>query len=317
MTRLHPRAGRPWLVVAIAIGWSVAASVAPAPSAAYLSDQDASTVAISTGTLAPPTGLAATGGTSVALTWTPGVTSGTSGYEVWRGTTSGGAYGLVSTVTPGSAASGADAPATSGVYYYVLRSILQNWRSVNSNQASATVSLGAVATGYVMCGASVADTGGDGNGYETATISACADDGVNAIDVGTGTAGRTAACVNPANDRHRFAAFVLGVPLTASAINGIEVRADVGLNNNGGTSRMCVELSWNGGLTWTAAKVLPMTTSAQTIYTFGGAADTWGRTWTAAELTAATFVVRVTDATTQPNKDYRLDFLAAQVTYAP
>lgn len=88
------------------------------------------------------------------------------------------------------------------------------------------------------------------------------------------------------------------------------------MNNNNGTTRLCVELSWNGGTSWTAAKVLTLTSTAETTYQFGGAADTWGRTWTAAELSNANFRVRFTDATSN-NKTYRLDYVAVQVTYLP
>jgi hypothetical protein len=284
---------------------------------ARLTDQDASTKSFSTDTLAPPTSLAATGGTSTSLTWVATVDAYATGYEVWRGTVSGGSYSLIKTVTPRSATSTTDSPGSSGVYYYVLVSYFQNWRSVPSNQASATILLSPVSTGFKGCGASAADTGGDGNGYETGTASACAADAVLASDVATGTAARSQTCSNVANDRHRFRDFTLGVPATASAIIGIQVRADVGMNNNGGNSNLCVELSWDGGTTWTAAKFVTLGAAAITPTLFGGAADSWGHIWTAAQLSNATFRVRLTDATTHPNKDYLLDYVAVSVTYTP
>jgi hypothetical protein len=283
---------------------------------AQFTDQDTTTASFSTDTLAPPTSLAATGGLTASLTWVPSVDAYTAGYEIWRGTTSGGSYTLVGTVTPGTASSATDSPGT-GIFYYVLRSYFQNWRSVNSNETSATISLGPVSTGLKACGASAADTGGDGDGYETGTANACADDGVIATDVSTGTVGNSTSCTNAANDRHRFRDFSLGLPGSVTLVNGIQVRADVGMNNNGGTSRLCVELSWDGGTTWTAAKVLTLAGTAESTYLFGGAADAWGRIWTAAELTNANFRVRLTDATSHPTKDYRLDYVAVDVTYTP
>ena len=283
---------------------------------ARLTDLDASSQSISTDTLAPPTSVAAIGGVNASLTWTPSVDSYTAGYDIWRGTSSGGPYGLVGSVTPGTASSATDAPGA-GVFYYMLRSSFQNWRSVNSNQTSATISFGPPTTGFKGCGSGIADTGGDGDGYETTVANACVDDSVVATDAGTGTGGRSTACANAANDRHRFGDFSLGLPGTVTAVLGIELRADVGLNNNGGTSNLCAELSWDGGTSWTAPKVASLTSSAQTTYLLGGPADPWGHVWTAAELTNANLIVRLTDATGQPNKDYRLDYLAVQVTYTP
>jgi hypothetical protein len=284
---------------------------------ARLTDQDASTKSFSTDTLALPTNVAATPvGLTAHLTWTPSVDAYAAGYEIWRSTTSGSGYALVGTATPGTASSADDA-AGIGLFYYVLRSYFQNWRSVNSNETNVTIGVGQVSTGLKACGASAADTGGDGNGYEVSTASACADDSVMATDVNTGTAARSTACVNVANDRHRFRDFSLGLPGSVTLVTGINVRADVGMNNNGGTSRLCVELSGDGGLTWTAAKVLTLTSAAETTYSFGGAADTWGNVWTAGEFTNANFRVRFTDATNQPNKDYLLDYVAVDVTYTP
>jgi hypothetical protein len=284
---------------------------------ARLTDLDASTASFSTDTLAPPTNLTATPiGLTASLTWTPSVDGYAAGYEIWRSTTSGSGYALVGTATPGTASSASDAAGV-GLFYYVLRSYFQNWRSVNSNQTSVTISLGPVSSGPKACGSSAADTGGDGDGYETGTASACADDSVIATDVNTGTGARSTDCANAANDRHRFRDFSLGLPGSVALVSGIQVRADVGMNNNGGTSRLCVELSGDGGSTWTAAKVLTLSGAAEATYLFGGAADTWGKIWAASEFTNANFRVRFTDATNQPNKDYLLDYVSVNVTYTP
>jgi hypothetical protein len=282
---------------------------------ARLTDIDTSAWSFSTDTLAPPTSLAAAGGSTVSMSWVASADAYTTGYEVWRSTTSGSSYAFVKTITPGTATSGSDNPAA-GTYYYVLRSAFQNWRSVNSNEASAIVSL-PVGSGFKACSASAADTGGDGDGYETNPANACADDSVMATDASTGTALRSASCANTANDRHRFRDFTFGLPGTVTAINGIEVRADVGMNNNGGTSVLCAELSADGGSTWTTAKTVTLSATGETTYLFGSSVDTWGRTWAVGEFANSTFRVRLTDATTQSNKDYRLDYLAVQVTYQP
>jgi hypothetical protein len=300
-----------WLV-AVLVG--LAAANAPT-TLARLTGQGTSTYSMSTDTLAPPTGLAASGPTTAALTWTASNDAYAAGYQVLRSTTSGSGYALVGTVTPGSATSASDSPGN-GVFYYVLRSYFQNWLSVNSNEAS--VALGQTSTGYKACTAAsnAADTGGNGDGYEVTAGSACADGGSNAVDTASGT-NTVASCANAGKDRHRWWDFGLGVPGTVASVDGIAVRADFGMNNNGGTTLLCAQLSWDGGTSWTAIKSITPTGAAETTYTFGGAADTWGHTWTGSQLSNSNFRVRIIDASSQSNKDFRLDYLAVNVTYTP
>ena len=168
-----------------------------------------------------------------------------------------------------------------------------------------------------LAASNAADTGGNGNGYETTAGNACASDGAVAVDAGTGSAGHSTSCTNAANDRHRFWGYAIGLPGTVTSVDGITVRADVGMNNNGGTSVFCVQLSWDGGTTWTLAKTVTLSGAAVATYTMGAANDTWGHTWTATQTSTTNFRVRVIDATGNPNKDYRLDFLAVTVQYTP
>ena len=288
-------------------------------SLARLTDAATVTHSLGTDTLDPPTSLAATGGAAAALTWTPTVDTYATGYDLQRATLSGGPYTVVASITPRTTIATTDTPPANGTYYYVLRSAFQSWTSVNSNQASATVTLGATPTGYRTCtgGSNAADTGGNGDGYEVTPSNACADDTATAADVNTNTT-TAVSCTNPGKDRHRFWDFGLGVPATVASVNGIQVRLDEGMNNNGGTNQVCVELSWDGGTTWTAPKTAALTGGATiTTYTLGAANDTWGRTWTGANFSNASFRVRVTDVTSQPNKSFLLEYLAVQVTYTP
>jgi hypothetical protein len=300
-----------WLV-AVLVG--LAAANAPT-TLARLTGQGTSTYSMSTDTLAPPTGLAAGGPMTAALTWTASNDAYAAGYQVLRSTTSGSGYALVKTVTPGSSTSTTDSPGN-GVFYYVLRSTFQNWLSVNSNEAS--VALGQTSTGYKACTAAsnAADTGGNGDGYEVTAGNACADGGGNAVDSSSGT-NTIASCANAGKDRHRWWDFGLGVPGTVASVDGIAVRADFGMNNNGGTTLLCAQLSWDGGTSWTAIKSITPTGAAETTYTFGGSADAWGHTWTGSQLSNSNFRVRIIDASSQSNKDFRLDYLAVNVTYTP
>jgi hypothetical protein len=100
-------------------------------------------------------------------------------------------------------------------------------------------------------------------------------------------------------------------------VDGIELRLVAGMSNSGGTTRICAELSWDGGATWTAPQSVALTANGLTTYDIGSATDTWGRAWTAAELDAASFRLRLTNVTTQNNKTFRLDGVSVQVAYTP
>jgi hypothetical protein len=303
----------------LALAAIVALPFAAAPvTLARLTASPTSTATFGTATLAAPTSLAGTNGTIATLTWVPSTTSGATGYNVLRSATSGSGYAPVKAVTPVSATTTTDAPAN-GTWYYVLQTYFQGWTSANSNQASVLVGP-AVSTGYKGCvtTAAVTTASGDNNGYEGNPTRACAGpDGSVATDANTGT-GTTSTCAGATKDRHLFYGYAFALPGGVTSIDGITVRADVGLNNTTGTSTLCVELSWDGGTNWTAAKSNPVTATAVTTYTFGAAGDAWGHSpWTTTELNTTLFRVRVTDSATTTTKTFRLDYLGVQVTYTP
>jgi hypothetical protein len=289
-----------------------------ATSLARLTDVDSSVRAISTDTLDPPSFLAASGGATAALTWIATPDAYATGYELRRATASGGPYSVVATITPLTTVAAIDAPATSGTYFYVLRSTFQNWRSVASNEASATITFAPTTTGFLACTttSNAADSGGDGNGYESNPTRACVTDGSVATDASSGTT-TSLVCTNAGKDRHRFWDFGLGVPASVTAVAGIEVQAAIGQNHNAGTNQVCVQLSWDGGTTWTATKSVAITGVGVSTYTLGAGNDTWGRTWLGSELSNASFRVRIVDVSDRTNKDFRLDGLAVQVSYIP
>lgn len=298
------------VIGALALACLVAA--APVTLARFTSSPD-TTGTFTTGTIDPPTSLAASvSGTTVTLTWTPTVSTAATGYDVLRSSTSGSGYAVVSSVTPRSAASTTNNPGN-GTWYYVLQSVYQNWRSGSSNQASATV--GGASTGVKDCTSNAADTGGDSNGFETTPGNGCAQDGALAVDANSGTSASTS-CTDAGKDRHRFWGYGFGLPGSISSVNGITVQLRAALNNNGGTSAMCVQLSWDGGASWTATKSITPT-NTMTTFTLGGSTDTWGRTWALSELGTGSFRVRVIDASSMSNKDFSLDWAGVSVDYAP
>ena len=303
----------------VIVAFLLVSGLAVPQTIARFTDSASSTGTASTETLDPPTSLTASGGVAVTLSWTPTVDAFATGYGVYRAATSGGPYSLVSSVTPGTATTTTDNPGA-GTWYYVLRSTFLTWSSVDSNQASAAV---ATSTAFMPCVTTAADTSGagDNNGYELNPARLCNDNASSANDAGSGTGGSqscgSGAVPDPAKDRHRFSGFVFALPGAVTSIDGIRVRADVGLNNAGGTTNLCAQMSWDAGTTWTPIQSIPVTAAAETTYVLGSTSDTWGHSWTTAELSPLTFRVRIIDASSQTTKTFRMDYLAVGLTYTP
>jgi hypothetical protein len=170
-----------------------------------------------------------------------------------------------------------------------------------------------VNTGFRGPAASGADTGGDGNGFQTNPAGAYADDSALAVDTDSGSSTSTS-CTNSGKDRHRFRDYGFPLP-TGASIKGIEVRLDARADSTAGTPRMCVQLSWNGGASWTSAKTTSTLTISEATYVLGGATNTWGRTWSTTTLGAASFRVRVVIVASNRSRDFSLDWIAVRVHY--
>jgi hypothetical protein len=182
-----------------------------------------------------------------------------------------------------------------------------------SRSATITVLAGATNTGLRSPTATAADSGGDGNGFESSPANAYTGDAASAVDMNSGTASSTS-CTSTARDKHRF--FNYGITLPAgAAVQGIEVRLDARVDSTSGSPRMCVELSWDGGISWTAPQATSTLTTTMATRILGGAANTWGRSWTAAELSDANFRVRVTNVANSTARDYSLDWIAVRVSH--
>jgi chitodextrinase len=172
-------------------------------------------------------------------------------------------------------------------------------------------------TGFRGCNTTAAVTSGSGdnNGYETNPANACGDGLLNAVDTNSGT-GPPHGCQSTTKDRHVFRDYGFTVP-PATTILGIEIRIDAWADSALGNPRVCVQLSWNGGLSWTAEQTTPVVGTSQSTYMLGGASDNWGRTWNPADLSNANFRIRVTNRAQNSNRDFSLEWVAAQVTYRP
>jgi hypothetical protein len=169
---------------------------------------------------------------------------------------------------------------------------------------------GGGAMGFLSPTAHAPDSGGDGNGFQSNPVNAFADDAAVATDTNSGN-GTSTSCTNSRKDRHQFYAFRFAMP-DGSAIAGLEVRLDARADSTAGSPRMCVQLSWDGGRTWTAPKATGTLGTNLATFTLGGATDTWGRAWSAADLTNANFRLRVINVAGSTSRDFILDWVAVQ-----
>jgi hypothetical protein len=297
----------------------VAALAAPTPaSLAFLTSNRTSPAAFTSGSLQPPTGVGGTAGSSVSLDWTASSSSNATGYHLLRSSTSGSGYAQVKNVTPVSATAATDAPGF-GTWYYVLDTYLGGWTSAHSNEAEVMLS-SQVSTPTVGCDptkqAPETSSAGNNDGYESNPGDACAAGGGYAIDDRSGT-DSVNDCSDPGKDRHRFWGYGFGLPGSVTSIDGITVTAIAGQSNNGGIASLCLQLSWDGGTTWSSPAQVLLSGTALATYTVGSSTDTWGHAWTPAQLTGTAFRIRVTDVATTPNKSFYLDSLGVTVTYTP
>jgi glucosylceramidase len=171
-----------------------------------------------------------------------------------------------------------------------------------------------VDTGFLGPLASSADSGGDGNGFETSPSSAHADDGAFAVDTNSGS-GTSTSCTSSSKDKHRFRDYGIALP-TAASIKGIVVRLDARADSTSGSPKLCVQLSWNGGSSWTSAKTTSALSTSERTYLLGSATDRWGRSWTAANLADTNLRVRVVTIASSTSRDFSLDWVAVKVHYA-
>ena len=174
-------------------------------------------------------------------------------------------------------------------------------------------------TGFLSPGTNAPQTSsaGDNNGYEINALNAHLDGSGVAQDTNSGT-NNSSSCTANAKDKHRFYDFNISLP-GAATVTGIEVRLDALVDSAASNSpRICVQLSWNGGVTWTTAKQTTTLTTSEATYILGSASDTWGRTWTLSNLSNANFRVRVIDVASSSgatSRDFSLDWIAVRVNY--
>ncbi len=167
-------------------------------------------------------------------------------------------------------------------------------------------------TGYLNPSSAGSDTGGDGNGYEGGSRNAFSDNATFAMDTNSGT-NTVASCTDAGKDRQRF--YNYGASIPGTTIKGIEVRLDAKVDNAAGAPAICVQLSWDGGTTWTTTKTSALLTTSEGTYILGNATDTWGRTWALGDFSNTNFRVRIIDISNDTNRDFSLDWVALKIYY--
>jgi len=159
-------------------------------------------------------------------------------------------------------------------------------------------------TGFLSPSAQAADSGGDGDGFETNPTNAFADGGGNASNT------------DGPSDQHRY--YDYGISYSGScSFAGLEVRLDWFLDSMSGTNSMDVDLSWDGGTSWTSTKNDATETTTEHTTILGSSTEDWGHAWTAAELSNANFRVRVTSVSDDGTRDFFLDWVPVRVSYGP
>ncbi len=161
--------------------------------------------------------------------------------------------------------------------------------------------------------APVTVSSGHNDGYEITSSNACASGGGLAVDDKSGK-GNVADCSDPGKDRHLFWNYGASIP-SGATIDGVVVRLDAFADNTGNSPAICAELSWDGGITWTAAQTTPVLGTSQATYLLGSPSDTWGHVWTPAQLADGSLVVRLTDIAVKNDRDFSLDWVAVDITY--
>ena len=115
--------------------------LAGATTAAALYATGASTSAqVTTGRLAPPTGLAVTGTSIATLSWTATSSTFATGTRILRGIAPGGPYAALADVSGPATTTYKDGTVAGGrTYYYVVQAYYRSWSSLPSGEVSITM----------------------------------------------------------------------------------------------------------------------------------------------------------------------------------
>ena len=129
----------------VALGVSAGALAAPAVADAAFNDSAAATMAVTSDVLLPATSPAAGPGTCtplstdrIVLTWTATASTWADGYEVARGTSAGGPYTVIASVSAATTTYTDSSLSFSTTYHYAIRAKRNAWRSADATTSRTT-----------------------------------------------------------------------------------------------------------------------------------------------------------------------------------
>lgn len=232
--------------------------------------------------------------------------------------TSGKTYALLATTNPDreviavlvNDGNGANDNTNDGEYQDYVNKIYKYWTFFNTVIYNGAASL--YDSGYQNPTANTADSGGDGDGYGSNPTRAYTSDGSYAVDTNSGNNTGTS-CTGADKDKHRFYNYNFTVPADTT-VSGLEVRLDARADSTSGSPKICVQLSWDGGTSWTSAKSTSQLTTNNSSYILGNSGDNWGHPWTETELNNnANFRVRMIDVASSTSRDFSLDWVGVRI----
>jgi hypothetical protein len=186
-----------------------------------------------------------------------------------------------------------------------------------ANDAPTTTATTTVAddTGWNFCDdeSQVSSGSGDNNGYETNADDACDNGSGYASDDNSGNSTSTS-CTSSGKDRHVLEEFDLEDDINSGAtITGLEMRFDAWATGTS-TKRLCVDVSYNDGSSWTSFGSFDIGTS-ETSYYMGNSSNLVGQGLDRNDFDDDDFKIRLTMVSNSTSTDFRLDAVAAKVHF--
>ena len=313
----HPRAVTLGVVTVALFAATACGAAVGKTTAFFIDSKPVKDNTFATTSAAPATSPSASAGiTQVNLSWTASASGFVTGYDIFRSAGgAGGPFNKVGSVGPASGSYSDTGLVSSTTYYYRVVAVAGNWNSAPTAVVTATTgptASGVTPLGY--CSTQAAASGGVGNGYETSPLNACGpEDGVYAQDKNSGLGGPLM-CGDPASDRHVYGGFGLTVP-SGRTVTGLEVRTVGDHTRRNIPAAICIEVSTNGGASWSAAKLhtyVDATAALETVI-FGSGTDMWGQSWTPANV--GSLSVRISSVSGFKNDTFQLDSIGARFTY--
>ena len=116
-----------------------------------------------------------------------------------------------------------------------------------------------------------------------------------------------------ANKAMRLSQFHISPIAGDASIDGIAVEVE---GKTAGGRQVKVQMSGDGGVTWSTALTTDLTAS-EGVHTLGGPSSLWGLTWSPAQFADGSFVMRVTASGTRTSGTVYVDQVRVKVFYTP